>query len=519
MEIISFTKEDFRKYAASDEAFDKIPSFYTINELVKNGYDLYKNQPAIGKEDGTVATYEEFYLDVLKVARYLSDNNVARHTNVGLVSGNNYTFAVMSLGIMIYGCVAVLIPAHLDEKTVFGCSMKYMLSAVVFNDNLIEKAAIVAQMNKIPVFKTSEILALDPTLDNEKYVNAEVNPSDDAAIIMTGGTTGRSKGALLSHEALLAGTINGCYGIPRVFGEVYYCLIPLTHVFGFIRNFLTSVLTCSTIYFNEDKRKMFEDLAKIQPTELVLVPALAELFLNLIKTYGKGFISARLATIICGAANVPPYLVREYAKFDVNFCAGYGLTEFANMVSGNPDGLNHPESVGMMFPDQEAKVVEGELWLRGRNQLKCYFGEDEENKAAFEDGWFKTGDLVRFDEHNNLYIVGRIKDVIVLPNGENVSPAYIEQKINELDFIQDSLVYETTNALGATILKLEVTLRQMVIKSLGLKEEEIQSYVISKIQEVNKTLIEHERVSEIVIRKEDFPRTPAMKIIRPKRMY
>ena len=518
MNIIKFTKDDFRKYA-DKETFDKIPSFYTVNELLKNAYDLYKNQPSIGKEDGSVATYEEFYLDVLKVCKYLSENGVARHTNVGLVSGNNYTFAVMSIGVMVYGCVAMLIPMHLDDKTIFGCSMKYQLSAVIFHDLLLEKAAIVQQMNKIPVLKTSDIFALEATLNNEAYLNNDVKVDDDACIIMTGGTTGKSKGALLTHEALLAGTINGCYGIPKVFNQVYYCLIPLTHVFGFIRNFLTSVLTGSTIYFNENKKLMFEELQKYHPTELVIVPALAELFLNLIKAYGLGFIGGNLHTIICGAASVPPYLVKEYDKFNILFCPGYGLTEFANMVSGNPQGLNYPDSVGMLFPDQEAKVVEGELWLRGRNQLKCYYGEDEENKNAFEDGWFKTGDLVRFDKNNNLYIIGRLKDVIVLPNGENVSPAYIESKINELDFIQDSLVYETTNELGAIVLKLEVTLRPIVIKSLGLTEEQVEGYVIPKIKEVNETLLDYERVSIIEIRKEDFQRTPSMKILRPKRMY
>lgn len=518
MEIIKFTKEDFREFT-DKETFEKIPEFYTVNELLEHSYSLYKNQPAIGKEDGSVATYGEFYLDVLKVCKYLNDNNVKKHTNVGLVSGNNYTFAVISVGIMVYGCVATLIPMHLDEKTMFGCSMKYQLSAMIFNDSLLEKAAIVQQMNKIPVFKTSEIFALEANLDNEVYLNKEVKEDDDACIIMTGGTTGKSKGALLAHQALLSGTINGCYGIPRVFNQVYYCLIPLTHVFGFIRNFLTSLLTGSVIYFNENKKLMFEELKKYQPTELVIVPALAELFLNLIKAYGIGFVGGRLSTIICGAASVPPYLVKEYDKFNILFCPGYGLTEFANMVSGNPKGLVNPESVGMLFPQQEAKVVDGELYLRGRNQLKCYFGEDEENKIAFEDGWFKTGDLVRFDENNHLYIIGRIKDVIVLPNGENVSPAHIESKINELDFIQDSLVYETTNELGAVVLKLEVTLRPIVIKTLGLKEEDIEGYVIPKIKEVNETLLDYERVSIIEIRKEDFQRTPSMKILRPKRMY
>jgi long-chain acyl-CoA synthetase len=252
---------------------------------------------------------------------------------------------------------------------------------------------------------------------------------------------------------------------------------------------------------------------------LVIVPALAELFLNLIKAYGFDMVGGQLKFIICGAASVPPYLINEYHKLNVNFCPGYGLTEFANMVSGNTEGLRKPNSVGLLYPGQVAKVVNGELWLKGRNMLKEYYNEPEENKTAFEDGWFKTGDLVRFDEENFLYIVGRAKDVIVLSNGENVSPAYIESKINQLTFIQDSLVTESTNELGAQILQVEVVLRASVIRGLGLQGEELNKYVTEKVLSINNELLDYERFSKVVIRSEDFPRTPAMKIIRPKKVY
>ena len=150
--------------------------------------------------------------------------------------------------------------------------------------------------------------------------------------------------------------------------------------------------------------------------------------------------------------------------------------------------------------------------------MKEYYNEPEENKNAFEDGWFKTGDLVRFDEENFLYIIGRAKDVIVLSNGENVSPLYIETKINQLDFIQDSLVTETLNDFGAQILQVEVVLRAAVVKQLELDGQSLEEFVTKKVFEVNDSLFDYERFSKVIIRKEDFPRTPAMKIIRPKKV-
>ena len=510
--IYSFKKEDFAKFTTKEE-FAKIVDLKTVPELLVH-LNNYLGLKAIGRSDGTVATYNELLNDVNKVCGYLAENDVKKGNHIGILFNNSYEFAVFSLGVMAYGAIAVLLPVQLDEKIIFGCSKKYALSGLFYLSTLKEKVALL-NPNEL-------VLANETILEKEykeNFVSSEVKPNDAACIIMTGGTTGKSKGAVLSHTALMCGMINGCYGLSGFMKLTYYSIMPLTHVFGFIRNLLTSLYTGSVIYFNYDRRMMFEDMKKYAPSILVIVPALAELFLKLVKAYGLGFLGGNVKHIICGAANVPPYLITEFNNMGINFCPGYGLTEFANMVSGNPNGLKYPSSVGMLFPDQEAKVVNGELWLKGRNMLIEYYNEPEENKLAFEDGWFKTGDLVRFDEEKNLYIIGRTKDVIVLANGENVSPAYIESKINELDFIQDSLVTEDKNEFGAQILKVEVTLRELVLAKLQLPKEEVAKFVTDKVMEVNNKLLDYERVSKVVIRDTDFERSPAMKIIRPKKVY
>ena len=184
-------------------------------------------------------------------------------------------------------------------------------------------------------------------------------------------------------------------------------------------------------------------------------------------------------------------------------------------MSGKPEGLKKPTSVGYLYPNQEIKIVDSELWIKGDNLLDGYYNEPEENKTAFVDGWFKTGDLVRLDEEGFLYITGRIKDIIVLSNGENVSPAYIEDKINSLDVIQDSLVTLETNEFGAEILQAEVILRPAVLGPKGITD--VQGYIEELISEVNKTLFDYEQIQKVVIRTEDFPRSPSMKIIRPRK--
>ena len=509
---VSFKKEDFKKYS-SPENFARIVDVKTVPDLLalmKN----YASAPAVGKDGGGTASYAELLSDIYAVAAFVAGKDAAKGENVGVFCPNGYAFAAAALGVMASGRTAVLIPPQLDDKTLFGFSKKYALKGLIYSEELAEKTTL---LRSCPLF-----LADYQTAAAGKGSEADVAAAaenDPACIIMTGGTSGRSKGAVLSHTALMCGMINGCYGLDNCFDLTYYCLMPLTHVFGFIRNLLTALYSGSCIYFNRDKRKMFDEMKAYKPSILVVVPALAELFLNLFKAYGLGFLGGNIRHMICGAANVPPYLSSEFNRLGVNFCAGYGLTEFANMVSGNPESARLPESVGMLFPDQEAKLVNGELYLRGRNMMTCYYAEPEENETAFEDGWFKTGDLARFDSEGNLYIIGRVKDVIVLSNGENVSPAYIESKINELNFIQDSLVTETTSELGAQILQAEVVLRQSVVRAMNVPQEELNGFVEKSVLDVNKKLYDYERISKVVIRDKDFDRTPAMKIIRPKKVY
>ena len=257
---------------------------------------------------------------------------------------------------------------------------------------------------------------------------------------------------------------------------------------------------------------MFRDIAIFRPTILVMVPALAEMCLNLSKQFKKNMLGDSLTHIICGASTVPPYLVKEYKPLNITLLPGYGLTESANLVSGNPLSDYKPASVGFPYPGQDLKVVDGELWIKGDNVMDCYYNDPEENKNAFsEDGYFKTGDLVRFDDEGFLFIVGRIKEIIVLSTGEKISPFDLENKFDELDIIQDSMVYldEQTNQLV-----IQVYPRMVELAKLQLASPD--EYIKQEVNKVNNSLPSFMRVSRIIIRKEDFVRTPAMKIIRGK---
>lgn len=491
----------FEKYT-DKETFDKIVDFENMTEMWEHSVKTYGDKSAV--IDGKDYTYNELNAEIEKFRTVLKNSGVKVGDTVGIIAPNSVGFIKAYIAINTYGASAVLLPAHLDAMTVFGCSMKFGLKAIVYDTALDASVAFVREKNPS--------LALIDASDTSDEATDAVYPAADSlsTVIFTGGTTGKSKGAKLSHRAVMYGVKNGCYGYKDVFEQRYILILPLTHVFGLIRNTLTSLYTGSSLFICRNNKNMFKDIMVHRPTIMILVPALAEMALNLSKQFGRNMLGEDMKTMICGAASVPPYLIREYAKLGITLLPGYGLTESANLVSGNPESMTKPESVGLIYPGMEYKVVDGELWLKGVNMMDGYFG-DEENAVAYEDGWFKTGDLVRFDEDGYLYITGRIKEIIVLSSGENISPAEIEVKFYALDCVQDCLVYDITDN-GVQQLIIEVVPRMDVLKALGV--DDIASYVTAKVREINDTLPAFEKINKIIIRDSDFIRTPAMKIAR-----
>ncbi len=493
------TRELFRKYTDPD-TFEKIVETDSVSDMWKRCLAEYGDRTAV-TDNGTEYTYARLEDDAAGFRTLISGGT----GRIGIIAPNSYDFVKAFIAVTTLGKTAVLLPPHLDAGTVFGCVMLFGISQLVYAPEFEEKTAVVRARRPDVALITAD------SLSGEKTPAAEVGPETPCAIVFTGGTTGKSKGALLSNRAVMQGTVNGCYGISEIFGQRYLLILPLTHVFGLIRNLLTSLYTGSNLFICRNSKDMFRDIAVFRPTIMVMVPALAEMALTLSKKFGRNMLGADLKTVICGAAPVSPFLITEYDRLGIKLLPGYGLTESANLVSGNPETLKKPDSVGIPFPNQEFLITEqGELWLKGKNMMDGYVGADEPD--AYEDGWFKTGDLVRLDGDGFLYITGRIKEIIVLPSGENVSPAEVETFFNAPDFIQDTQVFEDENESGARILALEAVPRMTELRDVP--PEKIKDYIVSELQKINDGLPSFMRVSRITVRDTDFARTPAMKIIR-----
>ncbi len=473
----------------------------TVPEYLDWIISKWADRPALSDTVNTY-TYAQMGSRIARRRTLLKEAGLQPGEHVAIFEKNSIDALESFLAVTSAGMVAVMLPAQLPAPAVTGCCAKFRAKALIVRDEFRESVS----GAPCPLIAAS-------ALGSEETPAAVVDKEAPAAIFFTGGTTGAPKGAVLPHRALMRGTFNGCFAPgSQLFGHVTIGFLPLTHVFGLICGTLSKLMCGALWYSAEDMKAAIGKLPVIRPTVLVLVPGLVEVLVGLTKMYGPQFLGGRLTTIISGAANVPPRLMEEFKQFGIKVLAGYGMTEGANLTTGNAESLERPTSVGKVYPEQEIKLVDGEIWFRGDNVFLGYYGDPEQTAATLtEDGWLKTGDLGRFDEDGYLYIVGRIKNLIVLPSGENISPESIEEPFYKCPALRDCLVKEVEED-GKPMLAVEILPRAEAIE--GKTPEEVEAFFKQLAEQVNATLPSTHRVSKVIVRKEDFKRTGSLKVSR-----
>ncbi|MCQ2184968.1 MAG: acyl--CoA ligase [Bacteroidales bacterium] len=475
----------------------------TIPQFVQWIEAKYSDRPAISNMEVTY-TYSQMCERIARRRKFLYDLNLSKGAKVAIFERNSIDAVEMFLAVMSAGYVAINLPSALQQPQLVGSCMKFDVEALFVRD---EFAPMAQAVTSCKVYPSNSMAA-------ETAPVTEVKPEDPCSIFFTGGTTGAPKGVVLPHRALTRGGLNGCFQPGGVIEPQhrYILLLPLSHVFGAVRGMMSVLYTGGLNFMAEDMKATIGKIPQIRPTCLVLVPGLCEILAGLVKMYGVQFLGGQLKTVISGAANVPPRLIKAFGEFGISLFAGYGMTEGANLTSGNADIVNRPTSVGKIYPGQEVKIVDGEIWFRGDNVFLGYYKDPENTKATLtEDGWVKTGDLGRFDEEGFLYIVGRIKNLIILSNGENISPESIEAPFYKDAHVRDCLAKED-NVNGQSVISIEILPNMPYFP--GKSFEEVEAYMKDLVAKVNETLPSMARIAKVVVRKEDFKRTGSLKVSR-----
>ncbi len=495
------SSEQYFNELLSKEELARLPYFPTMGEFVTWFTTQYADSPALSDGTNTI-TYKELGERVARRRAFIEGLGLPKGAHIAIFDKNSQDAIELFLAVTSAGYVAMNFPPTLVEMAVIGSCMKFDIAAIFVRE---EFMPLTAKLQGVKVLPASSIA-------EEGVPAATIDPDSTAAIFFTGGTTGMPKGAVLSHRALMRGNYNTIFKPGPIIGQHrYIALLPLSHVFGLIAGTMGCFYSGNLIFTCEDMKAAIGKMPIIRPTLLIIVPGICDILAGLVKVYGPQFLGS-LKMIISGAANVPPRLVDVFTKMGVTFCFGYGLTETANLTSANAYPLENPTSIGRLYPGQEAKIVNGELWVKGDNVFSGYYKDPERTAEALTpDGWMRTGDLVRMDEEGFLYITGRIKNLIILPNGENVSPESLEEPFYADPGVRDAMVKED-DLNGARVIAIEILPFMPAFD--GKPFEEVVAYMNKLVDKVNANLPSTHQIRKVTVRTEDFKRTGSMKVAR-----
>ena len=496
------TNQEYFQNMLAKEDFERIPYLPTMGQFVDWFTKEYADLPALSDTVNTI-TYKELGSRVARRRAFIEGLGLPKGSHIAVFDRNSQDAIELYLAITSAGYVVMMFPSMLPEMAVIGSCMKFDIAAIFVRE---EFMPLTGKLQGVKVLPAASIAEAEAPV-------ADIDPDSPAAIFFTGGTTGQPKGAVLSHRALMRGNYNAIFKPGKVIGvHRYIALLPLSHVFGAIAGTCGCFYTGNLLFTAEDMKATIGKLPVIKPTLLVIVPGICDILSGLVKMYGPQFLGGALRMIISGAANVPPRLVDIFTKLGVEFCFGYGLTETANLTSANANAVEKPTSIGRIYPGQETKVVDGELWVKGDNVFSGYYKDPEKTAEALtEDGWLRTGDLVSFDEEGFLYITGRIKNLIILSNGENVSPESLEEPFYADACVRDAMVKED-ELNGNTVIAIEILPFMPAFD--GKPWEEVEAYMNQLVAKVNATLPSTHQIRKVTVRTEDFKRTGSMKVAR-----
>ncbi len=552
----------------------------TLKELLYNSAEKYADNIAVTFIDKQGITYKELLEKVEETSAFLRLNGIQPGDKVAILSENQPNWVISYFAVTTMGAVAVPIMTefsateihhilrHSDSKVIF-VSARYLEKIQGARIDDLQTCILMDDFSVVPVDFDRALLKSvinGSRKELSKIKNAalklagkdccEVNEDDLAAILYTSGTTGHSKGVMLSHKNITSNAVVLTGVVDIGVDERLLSILPLYHTFEATCGTLTPMLKGCTIYYLEKPPTpavLMPALKKIKPTIMISVPLVIEkifrrkilpgieknpllkrlykfgaLRKKINKKAGAKLLEAfggKLHLMVIGGAALPEDVEKFMFEAGFPYTVGYGLTETAPVSSGNSPSNIRYRATGNPLEGTEIKIVdpdpetgEGEILIKGPNVMKGYYRDPEKTAEVFtDDGWFRTGDLGFMDEDDFLYIRGRSKNVIIGPNGKNIYPEEIESIINQHKFVVESLVFERASRLLAKVhLNYEEIDGEMDAKKY--EEPAIRDKIMSILNEihgaVNDRVASFSRLHEIVEQLEPFEKTPTLKIKR-----
>ena len=552
-----------------------------IKHMLETSVKEYGERPAFWVKKDKDSPYSSItYKEALDDVNGLGTSLVAgglKDKKIAVIGENCYEWAVSYLAVICGTGVVVPLDKELMPNELKQLIIASECSCVILTEKFEEmfkqmkdsgdtKLNVLVNMHKEK--SEGDVLSLRELIDagkslidsgNRDFLDAQIIRDEMGAILYTSGTTGFSKGVMLSHGNIVTDIMLAPTVLSIVSSDIFFSVLPVHHSYECTCGFLLPLYRGASIAYCEGLKHIAKNLQEIKPTIFLGVPVLFEnmyhkiwqgvrkkgkedtlkkmialnkktkkigidigsLFLKDIKAVFGG----RMKIVICGGAAINPDILQGIRDFGILALQGYGLTETAPIGALNPDTAPVNASAGRALPEMKAKIVDpdpetgiGEICLAGGHVMLGYYNNPEATAEAIKDGWYYTGDLGRIDEKGYVFITGRKKNVIITKNGKNVYPEELEYYLSNVPCVLESMVWgkDSHDGEDTVIVASIIADEEKVVEKLGAgwSDLELEKMLWGEIDKINKAQPFFKRIKKIVIRKKEFEKSTTKKIKR-----
>ena len=417
--------------------------------------------------------------------------------------------------------------------------------------------------------EAGDVLSLEALIEEGKkliaagetsYINAQIDEEAMGILLYTSGTTGLSKGVMLSHKNICADLMSAPNLLEVLPTDRFFNVLPLHHTYACTCDFLVPMYKGACMAFCEGLKYIQKNLKEVKPTLFLGVPAIFEALYKTInkniKKQGKDKTVAKvlkinkftkkigldlvpkfmgqildvfggeLRTIIAGGAAMDPIITDFFCDLGFRAVQGYGLTECSPIAALNPDKreLANPAAAGRVLPMFDAKIVDagedgnGEICIKGDHVMLGYYQMPEQTAEVLVGGWYHTGDLGYMDENRFIFITGRKKNVIITSNGKNVYPEELEYKLSLSKFVSESMVWADEDEQGhdVRIVATIIPEKEEVEAVLGADApaDKVLELLQGEVDKLNDQEPIFKQIKKVVLRTEPFVKNTSAKIKR-----
>ncbi len=570
---INSSKDKYVSYKESRPITD-------LKHMIETSALLYAERPAFWvkkshKEPYTSISYLEFMDDINALGTALISLGL-KDKRIGVIGPNSYEWALSYMAVVCGTGIVVPLDKELSAAELKQQAIEAELSCVILDKKyravFEEIAASKDTKIEILIDKTLEedengVLSLKKLIDkgngllengDTSFTKAEIDNKEMNILLFTSGTTGISKGVMLSHRNIAEDLMVSPTVMKLNPEDCFFSVLPLHHTYECTSGFLMPMYKGCSIAYCEGLKYILSNMQEVKPTFFLGVPAIFEMIYKKImanvRKQGKekslaaalkvnkasrfikidmsdrlfkdikALFGGRLRMMISGGAAINPEVLAFFNAIGIMAVQGYGLTEAAPMGALIPDIETNDRSVGRAFPNCEIKIHEpnekgiGEICLKGANIMIGYYKRPDLTQDVIIDGWFHTGDLGYLDKKGFLYITGRKKNVIITKNGKNVYPEELEFYLANIPLILESMVFAREGEVGDDfVIAATIVVNDEYIKDNYTEIPSDQSLEAELWQEIDKINAQNpgfKQIKSIQVRHEPLSKNSANKVVR-----